>query len=188
MRRAGFQNQAGKSVACVTPAGRRDTPRRVAPGWVTTDRVTEQHWGPRGLWTCSFYDVCVCVRAVVYWCVRSLFSFPLLCASTFCSLRLPTEYERNGRYEGSRWGNDFLNTFYRSIPHFCWGRIAAWGPHTRTGKHVRPAATCRRARPTPRAAPRPGGHMRAPRGPPVKAWSQPPPWPWVKIPPLLPGP
>lgn len=43
VRRAGFQNRAGKSVACVTPAGRRDAPRRVAPGWVTTDRVTEQH-------------------------------------------------------------------------------------------------------------------------------------------------
>ncbi|MXQ87451.1 hypothetical protein E5288_WYG000115 [Bos mutus] len=32
---------------------------------------------------------------------RFLFSFPLLCASAFYSLRLPTEYERNGRYEGS---------------------------------------------------------------------------------------
>lgn len=57
---------------------------------------------------------------VVYWCVRYLFSFPLLCASTFYALRLPTEYERNGRYEGSRWGKRFLlKIFYRYLPHFC---------------------------------------------------------------------
>ena len=57
---------------------------------------------------------------VVYWCVRFLFSFPLLCASAFYSLRLPTEYERNGRYEGSRWGKWFLlKIFYRYLLHFC---------------------------------------------------------------------
>ncbi|EDL97461.1 MAP/microtubule affinity-regulating kinase 3, isoform CRA_c [Rattus norvegicus] len=33
--------------------------------------------------------------------VRFLFSLPLSFASPFCPLRLPTEYERNGRYEGS---------------------------------------------------------------------------------------
>ena len=49
-----------------------------------------------------FYDVCVDERVAVDQCVRFLFSFPLSFASTFCPLRLPTEYERNGRYEGSR--------------------------------------------------------------------------------------
>lgn len=69
---------------------------------------------------CSFYDVCVCIWVVMYWYVRFLFSFPLVCASTFYSLRLPTEYERNGRYEGSRWGKWFLlKIFYRYLPHFC---------------------------------------------------------------------
>ena len=56
----------------------------------------------------------------MFWCVRFLFSFPLLCASAFYSLRLPTEYERNGRYEGSRWGKWFLlKIFYRYLLHFC---------------------------------------------------------------------
>lgn len=38
----------------------------------------------------------------VYASVRFVFSFPLPFASAFFSMRLPTEYERNGRYEGSR--------------------------------------------------------------------------------------
>ena len=67
----------------------------------------------------SFYNVFI-FGLVVYWCVRFLFSFPLLCASAFYSLRLPTEYERNGRYEGSRWGKWFLlKIFHRYLLHFC---------------------------------------------------------------------
>lgn len=56
---------------------------------------------PKVLWAVGFMTF-VFLCGAVYWCVRSLFSLPLVCASAFCSLRLPTEYERNGRYEGSR--------------------------------------------------------------------------------------
>ena len=101
---------------------------------------------------------------VMYWCVRYLFSFPLLCASTFYSLRLPTEYERNGRYEGSRWGKRFLlKIFYRYLPHFCSrGNTLFWTfciyPCSKWDCLVPPAVCGQEALLLP---PAPGSHMRA---------------------------
>lgn len=88
-----------------------------SPPW--QDKFNKHSWWPRVLWICSFYNICVCMWVVVYWSVRFLFSFPLLCASAFCSLRLPTEYERNGRYEGSRWGKWFLLKYFIGIYLMC---------------------------------------------------------------------
>lgn len=55
---------------------------------------------PKVLWVVCFM-MFVFVRGRVLVCKISLLSPTCLC-SAFCSLRLPTEYERNGRYEGSR--------------------------------------------------------------------------------------